>query len=297
MKWDMQKIDYFLKVAETLNFRKAAEELFVSTQTINKQIHELENSLGKKLFEGTTRQIELTKFGKVFYDAFRPVRDDYIEAVKKVKTYLEDEQKNINILFFQPIPKAAVISEVTNCLLHEDANIHIHLDAGEIDDIYPRLLNGEADLVMTNKHDYEKWDKDIEIITLAQFPSQIVVSLLHPWAARESVTIEDMESNPVLLLQREKLDEDGFYYKLQASERHYAPDFSTLFAYLNLGKEYAVFPPLFENAQTSNFKFIDLPKELTFNFEMVCAYRKDNPHAKLFDSLKAYFEESPVILK
>ena len=39
---DFQKIQYFIKVASTLNFTKAAQELYISPQALNKQIARLE---------------------------------------------------------------------------------------------------------------------------------------------------------------------------------------------------------------------------------------------------------------
>ncbi len=61
------KIEYFMKVAECLNFSAAAQQLYVSQPGLSKAISELENELGVKLFTRSTRKVELTEAGLRFY--------------------------------------------------------------------------------------------------------------------------------------------------------------------------------------------------------------------------------------
>ncbi len=60
---ELRHIKYFLAVAETLHFRKAAEALFISQPGLSRQIKEMEDELGIKLFERHNRQVKLTHTG------------------------------------------------------------------------------------------------------------------------------------------------------------------------------------------------------------------------------------------
>ena len=51
---DIRKIEYFIRLAEILNFSKAAEQLHISHQALSRQMQQLEEELGAKLFERTT---------------------------------------------------------------------------------------------------------------------------------------------------------------------------------------------------------------------------------------------------
>jgi DNA-binding transcriptional LysR family regulator len=58
----------FAKVAETGSFTKAAQQLHLSPTIISKHVRELEESLGVRLLNRTTRKVNLTEIGSVFYE-------------------------------------------------------------------------------------------------------------------------------------------------------------------------------------------------------------------------------------
>jgi DNA-binding transcriptional LysR family regulator len=61
------QIRYFLALANRLNFRAVAERFFITQPTLSRQIAALEEELGVKLFERSTRGVELTEAGRTLY--------------------------------------------------------------------------------------------------------------------------------------------------------------------------------------------------------------------------------------
>src|SRR5258708_16762908 len=63
---ELRHLRYFITVAEDLSFRRAAERLHLSHPTLSKQIGDLENEIGLKLFIRNPRRVELTEVGRGF---------------------------------------------------------------------------------------------------------------------------------------------------------------------------------------------------------------------------------------
>lgn len=63
----LRQLEYFLAIADTLHFSKAAEKLFVTQPTLSHQLAELETHLGKALFDRSGKNIRLTQVGQVFH--------------------------------------------------------------------------------------------------------------------------------------------------------------------------------------------------------------------------------------
>ncbi len=63
---EIRHFQYFLALAETLHYRKAAERLFISQSALSQQIARLETILGQTLFIRTNRKVNLSRAGELF---------------------------------------------------------------------------------------------------------------------------------------------------------------------------------------------------------------------------------------
>ncbi|MCD7844731.1 MAG: LysR family transcriptional regulator [Oscillospiraceae bacterium] len=61
---EIRQLRYFIAVADTLNFSRAADSVYLSQSALSRQIMELEQEVGLPLFTRTTRKVELTEAGR-----------------------------------------------------------------------------------------------------------------------------------------------------------------------------------------------------------------------------------------
>jgi DNA-binding transcriptional LysR family regulator len=83
---ELRHVRYFLAVADERSFTRAAEKLNVAQSPLSQQIRKLERELGVDLFYRTTRSVQLTHAGQVFYDQMRTLianAEGAIEATRK----------------------------------------------------------------------------------------------------------------------------------------------------------------------------------------------------------------------
>src|SRR5574343_900294 len=85
INWSSREIDVFLVLAETLSFRRTAERVHLSQPAVTGVVGRLEEALGVKLFDRTTRQVQLTGPGQVFLEQAQRLRHMTEEAVRAVR--------------------------------------------------------------------------------------------------------------------------------------------------------------------------------------------------------------------
>ncbi len=70
----------FVRTAETLSFVAAGRSLGISASAVGKNVAKLEQGLGVRLFQRSTRRVSLTTEGALFYERCRRILDDLQEA-------------------------------------------------------------------------------------------------------------------------------------------------------------------------------------------------------------------------
>lgn len=63
----LEDINMFIVLAEIKNYTVAADMLYISQSSLTKRIQKLEQAMGVKLFTRSTKSVELSQYGQVFY--------------------------------------------------------------------------------------------------------------------------------------------------------------------------------------------------------------------------------------
>ncbi len=86
---EVRELEYFLAVADTLHFARAAENLGIASPPLSRAIAQLERRLGTPLFERTSRRVELTAAGRVFTVEARKTLHCLDRAVRRTQQFAE----------------------------------------------------------------------------------------------------------------------------------------------------------------------------------------------------------------
>ena len=85
INWSAREVDVFLSLAETLSFRRTALQMHLSQSAVSGTVARLEEMLDVRLFERTTRTVQLTLAGEVFAEQARFLRHQMEETVRRVQ--------------------------------------------------------------------------------------------------------------------------------------------------------------------------------------------------------------------
>ncbi len=155
---ELRVLRYFLEVAREENITAAAESLHITQPTLSKQLMDLEDELGKKLFIRGKRRITLTEDGMLL----RKRASEIIELVEKTETEL---QKNDELVVGDVYIGAAetdgikLIAKICKNLQNKYPNIHYHLFSGNSEDVLEKLDKGLIDFaILFEPSDFKKYN-------------------------------------------------------------------------------------------------------------------------------------------
>lgn len=107
---DLRQIKYFVALSEELSFTRAAKKLHVSQPPLSFQIASLETELGTRLFDRTSRNVQLNDAGKAFLPHAQSVLARLAEAVLHVQRVAAGLEGRVQVgltgsHFFGPFPR------------------------------------------------------------------------------------------------------------------------------------------------------------------------------------------------
>ena len=174
----IQDITCFLKLAETLNYTKTAEELFISQPAVTRHINSLEDELGVKLFDRSVkRSITLTEAGKLYYKGVKKCKGIYEDTLSAIQLKASEKPLIVNLLRGINMPDEFI--EATGSFMEAHPNFHHFTNFIESSDFDHALEDGQ---VIICQNEYAKKAGNIKTIQLTQnpVPYYLIARKKHP---------------------------------------------------------------------------------------------------------------------
>ena len=105
INFDLHQLQAFVAVADRGSFRAAAEQIHLSSPALSRRIEKLESILGARLFNRTTRDVELTPLGRVFLERARTALDDLESAMLSISDIAGSRRGRVTVAC---VPSAAI---------------------------------------------------------------------------------------------------------------------------------------------------------------------------------------------
>ena len=223
---DLQQLRFLVTISKTLNFSKAAEELYISQPTLSHQIRRLEDELGVRLLERSTRNVELTPVGRECVN----IAQQIVELSDRIMEIAQDESRrfakrlNIGVLAVYPqLNISSVITEFQALHLNETVNIHFDWSIALMD----RLLRKKTDVIISNV-DIDRLEpavrEQLEIHPFIRDYLYLVVKDTNPLAEQETVPLEEVLSQRLFMPGRAS-SANQFFVKAVTTAGFRMPDF------------------------------------------------------------------------
>ena len=214
---NIRQLEYFIAVAQHLNFTKAANNLYVAQSALSQQIADLESKMGVALFIRTKRSVTLTAAGLVFYNEAVELLKQYNTALDKVSQAAQGTIGGLRIgvsgssaRLFMPQLVRRFTEKYPLIELRFSEYSHGELlpalEAGNIDMIFPMNV-GYENIISVNS---EKIYKD---------KNAIVMPIEHPLAGQTEVNLSDFAGDKFISLDKHT-SPHGYYAKIRMCEEN-----------------------------------------------------------------------------
>jgi LysR family cyn operon transcriptional activator len=199
VRLELRHLRYFLAIAETRSFTRAAERLHVTQPTLSHQIKQLESIIGTVLFERGTKEVELTAAGRLFKPFCERILKE-IESSALAISELEGLMRGtLRMAVFHSFSHSMLPPIMSEFALRYPG-VHVTARLVPRVDMERDLINAELDMAVayiTNDNDQIVADRlfDEELV--------LVVGSKHPQAGRKSMPMRELAKLPLVLLTPE----------------------------------------------------------------------------------------------
>lgn len=191
---EIRSMRYFLEVAREENMSRAAERLRVSQSTLSKQMKQLEEELGKKLFVRHSFSIELTEEGMLL----RKRAEDLVSLAEKIMSEFQTmDEPTGGELFLGMAETWQVrhIARVMNTCKRLYPDLHYHITSGDTEQVTEKLEKGLVDFaVLVEPPDPIQY----ESLRLPESDRWgVMIPASDPLAQKAAITVDDLMGKPL----------------------------------------------------------------------------------------------------
>lgn len=210
---------YFVELAHTHHYLRAAEKLCITQPSLSYAISQLEVEMGVPLFDKNRRNAQLTCFGEEFLQYVEKalqILDDGVDALKKGA----NGEGVIRLGMIRPagvdfVPDLAIRFLKEN----PDRDIRFTFSTGITQDLVRGLQDQHYDLVFSSN---PKMDLGMQCDIVCQQEMVLIVSAEHPLASFDSIRLEQTMDYPYVYFSKEsslRYEVDSMFEELKMNPK------------------------------------------------------------------------------
>ncbi len=290
----------FSVLAETLNYTKAAEILYISQPTMSRQIHLLEEEFHTNLFVRSYKSLRLSIAGEVFLEECRRI-------------LLAEKQLRERMSWFESGAKGALVCSSLGMYYPELQNVFRQfrknnpditlvmqqLDAGGVKE---SVSSGESDIGVCFSFEVTETD-DFDVVPLFHEEFYLVVADTHPLANSTSISISDLQNERMILLGNnqfpliEKLwNQLQISSSLHLASMNHPASLNTILLNIQAGNYVSLFPAPMTRTHLDGCTSLQI-ENFDSSFETVLIWKHDNTNPSLKLLLQCLYEAFPKNLQ
>jgi DNA-binding transcriptional LysR family regulator len=182
----------FVTVGELQSFAAAAKALHLSQPALSRRISHLEEMIGVRLFDRTTRSVALTLLGRRFLAQVAGAVEDLDRSVTSLRDAAQLEAGDVTVgCVFSAVHH--FLPPVIRTFREQHPRVLVRILEAGADEVLASVKQGEADLALNY---IGMQDPDVEFTQLLKEPYVLACAVGHPLARRRSVRWDELADYP-----------------------------------------------------------------------------------------------------
>ncbi|MBP3883019.1 MAG: LysR family transcriptional regulator [Lachnospiraceae bacterium] len=276
-----KQIDYCIEVAHTLNFSRAADNLFVSQPTFSYQIRLLEEEVGFTIFERNGKGAALTPAGAQFVTFLTSMREDLKRAIEQGQNFSAKYKDSISISLMVR-PAVYFLPEAMRIFAEKSPEVQI-LPVFQYEGGVETFLRNEVDILFALK-EQTRQIPGIHVHDLFESHIYLIAQRDDPLAAKNLITGEDLYGRTLMVGGGSPQALKAVQHRLIATGKidyFNSADHDTTLTNVAAGRGVCLAPG-FLNDHSGQFAWIPFDCRESFSC-VLCTHRDDNrPSLKAF---------------
>ena len=196
---NLNQLQYFISLAETLNFTRAAQACYISQTAMTQQIQSLEKTVGVPLFIRDKHHVELTAAGKIYLGEARAIIAKSNEAIKLARLASEGVTGELKIGFASGFGQSDLTQKLRT--FHDTyPGVKLSLFSGNTSTLFEDLSRGDCDLIFTVSQRNREY-QNMNFRYLKSYPVMAVVSAEHPLAGKKKLTYQELQGEQFIMME------------------------------------------------------------------------------------------------
>ncbi|KAA0012620.1 LysR family transcriptional regulator [Billgrantia pellis] len=205
---ELRHLRYFLALAETLNFTRAAQRVHVTQSTLSHQIRQLEEEVGRPLFAREGKKVLITETGQAFLEHVVPILRQVDRAVGALKESPDELRGELRIAATHSF-NVQLIPLCLSRFMQRLPRVKVAVEELSGDGISEGLVSGRLDLGVSYR---PAVPRGLRFEPLYNEELKLIVANDHPLAGRKRLRMVELNGTRMTLLAphfstRQMLDE------------------------------------------------------------------------------------------
>ena len=220
-----KQIDYCIELARTLNFSRAADNMFVRQPTFSYQIKLLEEEIGFAVFERSGKGAALTPAGAQFVSFLTGMREDLKRAIEQGQNFSAKYQDSISIglMVWQAV---YFLPEAIRLFAESEPNVQI-TPVFRYENSMEAFLRNETDMVFALK-EQTRQVPGIQVHDLFESRIYLIANRDDPLAEKNLIREEDLYGRTLMVGGGSPQALRAVQHRLSAPERSITSTASTM---------------------------------------------------------------------